>query len=30
LQKREVSQMDYVAAKKFLESLTFEAQTPVG
>lgn len=30
LQKREVSQMDYVAAKRFLESLSFEAQTPVG
>jgi hypothetical protein len=29
LQKGEVTQMDYVAAKRFLESLSFEARTPV-
>jgi hypothetical protein len=30
LQSREVSQMDYIGAKRFLESLSFEGQTPVG
>ena len=30
LKKGEVKQMDYVPAKRFLESLSFEAQTPVG
>ncbi len=30
LQERKVTQMDYVSAKRFLESLSFEARTPVG
>ena len=30
LQKREISQMDYINSKRFLESLSFEAQTPMG